>query len=99
MELAVFRSSSSSHYLTTGQLKIAANRSEKLKQSEVLKAGQFVEMEQLPKCDFGCGKDAKFDSVCNINMHSWANMCSAHYRQYGIARLGAGLGQKLLLKK
>ena len=70
----------------------------KLKQSEVLKAGQFVEMEQLPKCDMpSCDKDAKFDS--RLYNGSWGYTCSTHYRQYGIGRLGTGFGQKLLLKK
>ena len=74
-----------------------ATRGEKLKQSEVLKAGQFVEMEQLPKCDFGCDKDAKFDSQSIVG--SWGYMCSTHYRQYGVGKLGTGYGQKLLLQK
>lgn len=68
-----------------------------MKQSEVLKTGQFTIVSELPKCDFGdtC-KPAKFDSVCNINNRSWANMCAAHYREYGIGKLGIGYGQKLL---
>ena len=70
-----------------------------MKQSTVLKPGQFAIVSELPKCDFSdtC-KPAKFDSVCNINMRSWANMCPAHYREYGIGRLGVGYGQKLLVE-
>lgn len=72
-----------------------------MKQSQVLKPGQFTIVSELPKCDFSDGvavicKPAKFDSVCNINMRSWANMCAAHYREYGIGKLGIGYGQKLL---
>ena len=70
-----------------------------MKQSEVLKPGQFAIVTELPECDFGdtC-KPANFDSVCNINMRSWAYMCAAHYREYGIGKLGTGFGQKLLVE-
>ena len=73
-----------------------------MKQSQVLKPGQFAIVSELPDCDFSddyqsC-KPAKFDSVCNINMRSWAYMCPAHYREYGIGQLGTGFGQKLLVE-
>ena len=76
-----------------------------MKQSEVLKPGQFAIVSELPKCDFSHENDnrqvckpAIFDSVCNINMRSWAYMCAAHYREYGIGQLGTGFGQKLLVE-
>ena len=51
----------------------------------------------LPACDF-CNQDghsraARYDG--KTAMGPWANMCQAHFRQYGVG-LGLGRGQRLV---
>lgn len=56
-------------------------------------AGTWVLVRALPTCDFGT-EPAKYDGATSIG--PWANMCEAHFRQYGLG-LGVGRGQRLVV--
>lgn len=64
---------------------------------------ESVEVSVIPPCDL-CGhfgvnpvKPAAVDGA--MRQGSWANMCSEHWSEYGVGRLGTGLGQQLILRK
>ena len=61
--------------------------------------GTHVVVDRFPPCDFcvevGVVRPAAYDGA--TRMGSWASMCPAHFKQYGIG-LGIGRGQKLILK-
>lgn len=57
-----------------------------------------VKVDVLPDCDF-CARENKkkiavYDAATVYG--PWANMCRAHFAQYGIG-LGTGRGQQLIL--
>ena len=54
-----------------------------------------VKVIRIPNCDF-CESEAKYDGKTRLG--PWANMCSMHFKQYGLG-LGLGLGQKLIQDK
>lgn len=55
-----------------------------------------VDIERLPSCDF-CGTPAQYDAATKFG--PWAYMCSDHWLEHSLQKLGLGLGQKLELKK
>lgn len=58
-----------------------------------------VEVAVLPDCDFckqnGVTTPAGYDGRTTLG--PWANMCGIHWTAFGV-RLGAGFGQKLILR-
>lgn len=61
-----------------------------------------VTVAVIPPCDFH--SNAIVPSIVpavvdgKTRMGPWANMCQAHFRQYGVG-LGTGKGQQLILAK
>lgn len=54
-----------------------------------------VTVQALPRCDMcGDGSVAEYDGATAFG--PWANMCAAHFAQYGTG-LGTGRGQRLVL--
>ena len=56
-------------------------------------------VKSLPECDFCSVKDVETDAQYDGRtvFGSWANMCIAHFGQYGTG-LGTGRGQELVVK-
>ena len=55
-----------------------------------------VIVTKLPNCDL-CQNTASYDA--KTKMGPWAYLCEQCFSFYGPARLGTGLGQKLILKE
>ena len=89
---------------TRQQLKLEAEESEDNRRFDRmigLMCGQekheFVIMDTMPNCDFGCGKQAVIDGATNIRGR-WGYMCEAHRSEHyahGDA-VGLGMGQLLI---
>lgn len=72
-----------------------------------LQMGTEIEVGRLPDCDLGpgsmgfgpdCPNEARYDF--KTKMGPWAFGCEKHWRQYrASAKLGTGLGQKLVRGK
>lgn len=54
-----------------------------------------VKVASLPKCD-ACGNSTLAHYDCKTVFGPWANLCDAHFSEYGIG-LGLGYGQELVL--
>lgn len=55
-----------------------------------------VNIKELPACDF-CGAPAQYDAATRFG--PWAYMCSDHWLEHSMQKLGTGFGQKLEVQK
>lgn len=53
----------------------------------------IAKVAQLPKCNF-CENTAQYDGKLR-EFGMWAYMCYSHFHEFGIGKLGTGLGQEL----
>ena len=58
--------------------------------------GTEVYVQELPMCDFGCGRQALYDGRTVTGQ--WAYMCESCFKQYGVG-LGTGKGQRLIPRR
>jgi hypothetical protein len=60
-----------------------------------------VEVATLPECDI-CTSEGLPGVVAYVDGRmrrgSWAYMCKAHWKAYGVGQLGTGSGQELVLR-
>jgi hypothetical protein len=65
------------------------------------RGGTVAEVATLPPCDFCKSVNPEAEVAASFDARTkagpWANMCAVHYGLHGIARLGTGYGQRLVL--